>query len=80
MSNPRNIETRVETKQVTGEVFVDSWGWVWETCSPEDPEAEAFGPVGTAKDAGLALHWIISPYTLEADKQGWTWVNFTKQI
>lgn len=31
------------------DLFFDSWGGLWQTCSPGDPYAEAFGPSGSAK-------------------------------
>lgn len=29
--------------------FLDSWGAIWETCSPDDNDACAFGPRGCAR-------------------------------
>lgn len=31
-------------------VFFDSHGKAWTTCSGEDPEAQAFGPTGIARE------------------------------
>jgi hypothetical protein len=31
--------------------FFDSWGALWVTCSPDHPDAQAFGPAGAARRA-----------------------------
>lgn len=35
--------------------FVDSWGSIWETCSPDDNDACAFGPRGCARKLDKSL-------------------------
>lgn len=35
-------------REETFEFFFDSWGGLWQTCSPQFESAEAFGPVGSA--------------------------------
>jgi len=37
--------------------FFDSWGNLWETCSPEDERAEAFGPTGAAAPCPCGPTW-----------------------
>ena len=36
--------------------FLDSWGSVWETCSPDDNDALAFGPTGCARKVPSDLY------------------------
>jgi hypothetical protein len=48
--------------------FFDSHGGLWETCSANDPEAQAFGPQGAAKEisaekAGLELNQVETIYS-----------------
>lgn len=37
-------------------MFVDSWGWIWETCTPDAEGACAFGPCGCARETGLHIN------------------------
>ena len=66
-------------------VFFDTHGGAWTTCSPEHPEAQAFGPCGAARELGaeeVALLGLscpgITPHTaaarlgrLEVAPEGW---------
>ena len=38
-----------EANEIEAVFFLDSVGNVWETCSPDDNHAEAFGPRGAAR-------------------------------
>jgi hypothetical protein len=44
--------------------FFDSWGALWEICSPDAPEAVAFGPQGCARRCA-------GPTWAEASLEGW---------
>jgi hypothetical protein len=52
-SNPDQAEFRA--------VFYDSHGSPWVTCSPDHPEAKAFGPTGTARRSTKAPNWVDAP-------------------
>ena len=54
-----NVETKVQ--------FLDAHGNVWVSCSPEHPEAEAFGPHGTARPLGAHVGPLRSQFHLDGD-------------
>lgn len=48
--------------------FLDSAANVWETCSPNDNDAEAFGPRGAARRISESCYSVVEMASMEG---GW---------
>ena len=55
-------------------IFFDSHGNPWRSCPPTHPEAQAFGPMGSARPLTGFHYTDVAERTFVSGDEGWTYL------